>query len=352
MATAIASHGSVETVIKAVQELSTNAACPPEKYILKDGIGGTDFPVLEVPVLDFSLLTSSSPEGEKEVEKLRLGFASCGYVQAVNHGIDDSFLDEVHGLTKEFFSLPMEEKMKCARPKDDIDGYGNDTVYSDKQTIDWNDRLYLNVKPESLRKLKVWPEKPTNFKKMLLEFTAKLEKINEILLRTMAKSLKVKDEECFLKQYGENPTVLSRFNLYPPCPRPDAVLAAKAHGDASAMTYLLQDKKVEGLQTLKDGQWYRVPIIPNALVVNVGDQIEIMTNGIFKSPIHRVVTNPHKERTTIAIFCTPDPTSEVQPAEGLIDEKRPKLFKSVVDYTGNYFKSFQTGKRPIDLLRI
>lgn len=78
--------------------------------------------------------------------------------------MEDSFLDEVHSVTKEFFSLPMEEKMKCARPKDDIDGYGNDSVFSKTQTLDWNDRLYLNVKPESQRKLKVWPQNPKNFR--------------------------------------------------------------------------------------------------------------------------------------------------------------------------------------------
>lgn len=78
--------------------------------------------------------------------------------------MEDSFLDEVHGVTNEFFSLPMEEKMKCARPKDDIDGYGNDSVFSEKQTLDWNDRLYLNVKPETQRKLKVWPQNPKNFR--------------------------------------------------------------------------------------------------------------------------------------------------------------------------------------------
>ncbi|KAI3446846.1 hypothetical protein Pfo_003511 [Paulownia fortunei] len=135
-------------------------------------------------------------------------------------------------------------------------------------------------------------------------------------------------------------------------PRPNEVLAIKPHGVASAVTYLLQDKKVEGLQTLKDGQWYRVPIVPNAIVVNVGDQVEIMSNGIFQSPIHRVVTNPHKERITIAFFCTPDSTSEVGAAERLIDEERPRLFNSVVDYAANYFQAFQTGKRPIDHLRI
>lgn len=67
-------------------------------------------------------------------------------------------------MAREFFSLPMEEKMKCARPADDLDGYGNDTVFSEKQTLDWNDRLYLMVKPESARKLKVWPQIPANFR--------------------------------------------------------------------------------------------------------------------------------------------------------------------------------------------
>lgn len=65
--------------------------------------------------------------------------------------------------------------------------------------------------------------------------------------------------------------------------RPDVVLAAKAHGDASTMTYLVQDKDVEGLQTLKDGQWYKVPIVPNAIVVNVGDQIEVISPNCFTS---------------------------------------------------------------------
>lgn len=108
-----------------------------------------------------------------------------------------------------------------------------------------------------------------------MDLTSKLGKLDEAMLKAMAKYLKVEDEECFLKKYGENPSALSRFNFYPPCRRPDAVLAAKAHSDASAMTYLLQDEEVEGLQTQRDGAWYRVPVVPNAIVVNAGDQIEV-----------------------------------------------------------------------------
>lgn len=109
----------------------------------------------------------------------------------------------------------------------------------------------------------------------MVDLTNKLGELDAAMLKAMARYLKVEDEESFLKKYGETPSALSRFNFYPPCRRPDAVLAAKAHSDASAMTYLLQDEEVEGLQAQKDGAWYRVPIVPNAIVVNAGDQIEV-----------------------------------------------------------------------------
>ena len=102
----------------------------------------------------------------------------------------------------------------------------------------------------------------------------KLQETNDFLLRAMARSLNL-EESCFLDQYGEQPLVTARFNFYPPCPRPDRILGVKPHADASAVTFLLQDKEVEGLQFLKDNEWFRVPIIPHALLVNVGDQVEV-----------------------------------------------------------------------------
>ncbi|MCD7457039.1 hypothetical protein HAX54_033956 [Datura stramonium] len=71
--------------------------------------------------------------------------------------------------------------------------------------------------------------------------------------------------------------------------------------DGFAITILFQDKEVGGLQTLKDDKWYRVPITPDALLVNIGDQVEITNNGLFKSPVHRAMTNSEKERITVAI---------------------------------------------------
>ncbi|CAN1774757.1 Jasmonate-induced oxygenase 4 [Linum perenne] len=122
--------------------------------------------------------------------------------------------------------------------------------------------------------------------------------------------------------------------------------------DASALTFLLQDKQVGGLQFLNGNEWFRVPIIPDALLVNVGDQVEIMSNGVFKSPVHRVVTNSEKERYSLAVFCIPSSEKEIKPAEGLISETRPALYKKVKDYVSIYFEYYQRGRRPIDAAMI
>lgn len=108
----------------------------------------------------------------------------------------------------------------------------------------------------------------------MIEFTEKLRVMNETIVKAMAKSLNL-EENCFLYQFGENPNVLSSFNFYPPCPWPDLYVAAKAHSDASATTCLLQDKEVEGLQVLKDDKWHRVPLTPDAILFNIGDQVQV-----------------------------------------------------------------------------
>ena len=99
--------------------------------------------------------------------------------------------------------------------------------------------------------------------------------ITEVILKAMAKSLNLEDH-CFLEQMGERSKMLTRFNLYPPCPRPDLVLGLKPHADGSVITFVFQDKEVEGLQFLKDNQWIRVPVIPQALLINIGDQAEVI----------------------------------------------------------------------------
>lgn len=90
----------------------------------------------------------------------------------------------------------------------------------------------------------------------------------------MAKSLKL-EEDSFSKQFGDRVLMQTRFNFYPPCSKPDQVLGVKPHTDRSGITVLLQDAEVEGLQVFIADRWVRVPIIPDALLVNLGDQMQV-----------------------------------------------------------------------------
>ena len=99
--------------------------------------------------------------------------------------------------------------------------------------------------------------------------------ITEVVLKAMARSLNLGDN-CFIDQYGERAKMSAQFSVYPPCPTSEPILGLKPHADGSAITLILQDKNTEGLQFFKDNQWFTAPIIPEALLINVGDQAEVM----------------------------------------------------------------------------
>lgn len=83
--------------------------------------------------------------------------------QAVGHGIPDEFLDRVRDVAERFFSLSDDEKRDCWRASDEVEGYGDDLVVSEKQVIDCCFRLFLRVFPQEQRRLNLWPICPTDF---------------------------------------------------------------------------------------------------------------------------------------------------------------------------------------------
>ena len=110
-------------------------------------------------------------------------------------------------------------------------------------------------------------------REILHEFSNKLEvMLSQIIFKAFARSINL-EENCFQDMFGEQTFMFGRFFWYPPCLRPNLVLGVFPHTDGSGLTVLLPDKEVEGLQFLKDDQWYRVPVIPEAFVVNAGYQL-------------------------------------------------------------------------------
>ncbi|XP_054807006.1 jasmonate-induced oxygenase 4-like [Prosopis cineraria] len=346
------SVSEAKSVGKSIQEMSMDGDEPPLQFVVKEHTFGSkqhdsSSESILIPIIDVSLLLSS----EQELLKLRSALASSGCFQAVGHGMSSSFLDKVREVAKQFFALPVEEKEKYGRAVNESEGYGNDRIVSGKQVLDWCYRLTLKVFPANNRRLALWPENPVDFRETLEEFSFKTKAMMDQLLRSMARSLKV-EENSFLKQFGDSAMMMARFNFYPRCSRPDMVLGVKPHTDRSGITVLLQDTQVEGLQVLIDDAWINVPTIPESLVVNLGDQMQIMSNGIFKSPMHRVLTNEKKLRMSVAMFNEPDPDAEIEPVEALIDETRPKMYRNVKNYGVINYQCYQEGKVALETVRV
>ncbi|KAG2400844.1 hypothetical protein LR48_Vigan04g249600 [Vigna angularis] len=352
----MAESGVVEIIGKPVQELLLNPRNLLKNYMYEEGGAGFRDALVpsqddeNVPVLDLLLLSSPST-AQQELAKLRHALHSWGCFQAINHGMENSFLDKVREVSKQFFQLPKEEKEKCAREPKDVEGYGNDVIYSANQRLDWTDRVYLKVLPEDQRKFKFWPQNPHDFRSTVVEYTESIKLLSEVILKAMAKSLNL-EEDCFLNECGEGGDTFLRLNHYPPCPLPDHVLGLKTHSDGSTITFLLQDNEVEGFQLLKDHKWFKVPIIPEALVIIVGDQIEIMSNGNFQSPMHRAVVNAEKERLTVAMFFVPNSEKKIKVVDKLVKDSRPVLYKPVKNYVEIYLQYYQQGKRAIEAFKI
>jgi aminocyclopropanecarboxylate oxidase len=83
---------------------------------------------------------------------------------------------------------------------------------------------------------------------------------------------------------------------------------------------LFQDDKVSGLQLLKDGDWIDVPPLNHSIVINLGDQLEVITNGKYKSVLHRVVTQQEGNRMSVASFYNPGSDAEISPATSLVEK--------------------------------
>ncbi|KAF6986298.1 hypothetical protein CFC21_004078 [Triticum aestivum] len=344
-----------------VQELAGALGTPdvPAPYIVRTHKDQqlSSAVVAPVPVIDHGRLLQKDDSAD-EAAKLRSAIESWGLFMVSNHGVDAAVIESMRAVSREFFRQPLEEKQRYSNlicgEQFQSEGYGNDWVSSPDQTRDWTDRLYLKVEPEDERRIALWPEHPENFRDALHEFTKKCGKLKDELLRAMGKLLELDDDDYFVDQLGEKALTNARCSYYPECPRPELVFGLKPHSDGTVVTVLMVDDSVGGLQVLKDGVWWDVPVVPQTLLILIGDQIEIMSNGIFKSPVHRVITNAKKERLSVALDYSVDPEREIEPSPQLVNEKRPALYRKVKvkDYIATYYNHFFQGEMVIDTIKI
>lgn len=339
-----------------VQEIAKEALkSVPERYVRPHDerpILSNITPLPEIPVVDLSKLLSQDHKGN-ELEKLHRACKEWGFFQLINHGVSTSLLENVKTGTQEFFNLPMEEKKKFAQRKGDVEGYGQLFVVSEDQKLDWGDVFFMFTLPPEKRKPHLLPNLPSSLRVALETYSGEMRKLGIQILNLMANALKVDDTK-EITEIFETGIQSTRLNYYPPCPQPELVMGLNPHSDGAGLTILLQANEVEGLQIKKDGHWIPVKPLSNAFIINIGDVLEMITNGIYRSIEHRATVNSKKERLSIATFMMTSMESILGPAPSLITPETPALFRRISygDYYRGFFSQELRGKSFLDNMRI
>ncbi|XP_039797474.1 2-oxoglutarate-dependent dioxygenase 11-like [Panicum virgatum] len=220
----------------------------------------------------------------------------------------------------------------------DLQGYGLSFVVSERQTLDWSDMFVIIAHPPEARDLRYWPVQPHTFRSELM-------KTAHSIVTVIAKTLDI-DLELMVDKYV---CQYLRMNYYPPCmTMAKKVLGFSPHSDGSFLTFLLEVNSVEGLQIKRHNAWIPVKPNPNALLVNVGDFLEIMSNGKYKSIEHRVTINTNQERLTLSAFHVPSLDGVVSPVTDIAEERPLYKAVGVEEYSKLYMSNKLDGKRALD----
>ncbi|KAJ1266386.1 hypothetical protein BS78_08G147300 [Paspalum vaginatum] len=333
-----------------VRNVQALAACTDEltaecleRYIRPDRDDGE---VLsgEVPAIDLRRLLSPD-HLEEEAARLRSACEDWGFFQLVNHGIPDEIIANIKRDIQEFFKLPLEVKNVYAQRPGDIQGYGQAFVLSEDQKLDWSDLFAIYAQPPEARDLSYWPTHPQTLRKSIEDYSSELMQVAHYVVTFIAKTLHIDTELMADKYVGQ----AFRMNYYPPCmSMAEKVLGFSPHSDGSFVTLLLQVNPVEGLQIRRHDAWIPVKPHPKALLVNVGDFLEIMSNGAYKSVEHRVTINANQERLSISAFHFPLFDGTISPVTRTPEEKVLYKTMKVKEYAELYMSNKLDGKRTLD----
>ncbi|MCD7457957.1 hypothetical protein HAX54_036673 [Datura stramonium] len=299
-------------------------ACVRKRYVLPpslrpDGtLSNTCLAIVDLSFLQHPLFR------HQIIQEVQLACKELGFFQVINHGIPLSVMKDVLDAATEFFELPNEEKMHLLSPNVHDPIRYNTSLNDVKDKVSfWRDFLKHYANPIS-NWIDLWPSKPTCYKEKMGNYTTAVQKLQEKLMEAIFESLELNPN--YLHEDIAEGSQVMVVNCYPACPEPDLTLGLPPHTDYGMLSIILQNH--QGLQIMdRDEKWHAVPFIEGALVVLLGDHMEVLTNGRYKSVIHRATVNSEKKRLSIASLHSLALGKKVRPAPALVDEQHILSYK-------------------------
>lgn len=265
-----------------------------------------------LPILDLARYFNPA-ERDDFLQQLRVSARDIGFFYLINHGIEENLQRAVQQEARRFFALSDDQKQQVAMiHSPHFHGYNRAASEITRGKPDWREQFDIGAERPELslaqddprwRRLQgpnQWPDQQPALKETLLLWQKSMTEMALVLLRAFAEALRL-PADAFDALYGEMPNEHIKLIRYPG--QQDGAQGVGAHKDSGFLSFLLQDQQ-RGLQVeVAPDRWIDAAPLPGSFVVNIGELLELATNGYLRATVHRVVSPPlGEDRLSIAFF--------------------------------------------------
>jgi polar amino acid transport system ATP-binding protein len=283
-----------------------------------------------LPLIDVAPLVAGTSGRDAVAAQIGAACRAHGFFYVTGHGVDAALVRRLEDLSHRFFALPEDTKMQWRMALGGRAWRGYFPLGGELTSgrPDWKEGLYLGTElpathPRVLAKTPVhgpnlFPDVP-GFRETILDYMAAVTQLGHRLMEGIALSLGL-PAAYFSERYTADPLILFRLFNYPTQPVPeglDVQWGVGEHTDYGLLTVLHQDH-IGGLAVHTPGGWVDAPPVQGSFVCNIGDMLDRMTGGLYKSTPHRVKRNTSgHDRLSFPLFFDPNFDARVQRIEGL-----------------------------------
>ncbi|XP_010434144.1 PREDICTED: gibberellin 3-beta-dioxygenase 3 [Camelina sativa] len=268
---------------------------------------------------------------------LRQACEEWGVFHITDHGVPRSLLHNVECQMKRLFSLPMHRKILAVRSPDESTGYGVVRISMFYDKLMWSEGF--SVLGSSLRRhaTLLWPDDHAEFCNVMEEYQKAMDDLSLRLITMLMASLGLTHEDLgwlVPDKTGSGTDSIQSFlqlNSYPVCPDPHLAMGLAPHTDSSLLTILYQGN-IPGLEIQspqeEGSRWIGVEPIEGSLVIIMGDLSHIISNGQFRTTMHRAVVNKTHHRVSAAYFAGPPKNLQIGPLA--CDKNHPPIYRRLL----------------------
>ena len=271
-----------------------------------------------LPVLDYSRLNAGPEEASRFRDELRDAMHNVGFLYLSGHGIPQDLVDAMLETSRRFFDLPEEQKLAVENiHSPQFRGYTRMGAELTDRAVDWREQIDIGVERAAvepgdgvadywrLEGPNLWPSELPGMRDVVAAWTDRLSTISLNLLRALAVSLGA-PEDSFDDAFGDRAFPMLKIVRYPGESGDEPKQGVGSHRDGGVLTLLLVEPDKGGLQVEYQGRWIDAPQVPGTFVVNIGEMLELATNGYLKATLHRVISPARgTDRISLPFFYNP-----------------------------------------------